>query len=188
MNKILLSMLSLLLFCAGNLKAQTITADEPEFAEQVLLLTDAASGKLLPKENASIKTKAAASMYLVGIGKVKERLTVEGKESSVSTKPGKVQLIIRAKDNETDPNSFINICKFEVKGKRRQFQVGEIGTFTGAKSNATSSVDYTAKKYGKSSYLVTIENAEPGEYGVTIGNPNSETEKNYLKISTFGVK
>lgn len=187
MDRIILSLIALFALCANKVSAQ-ITVAEPEFAEQVLLVTDNAHGTLLPKEAASIKTKAGASLYLVGIGKVKSRLTLEGAESSVTAKAGTVYLIVGAKDNTTDPESFIDICKFEVKSKRRQYQIAEDGTFSAAKTNSTSSVDFSAKKYGKSSYLIQINNATEGQYGILIGNPDSDTQKNNLKISTFGVK
>ncbi len=48
-------------------------------------------------------------------------------------------------------------------------------------------MDFNAKKYGESSYLVVLDNLEPGEYGVTVSNPNVQDEKNTLMIATFGI-
>ena len=63
-----------------NANAQ-VTVAEPEFAEETMLLTSDSEGILLKRENGSIKAKAAASMYLTGIGKVKSRLTLPGIKS-----------------------------------------------------------------------------------------------------------
>lgn len=47
-------------------------------------------------------------------------------------------------------------------------------------------VDFTAKKYGESSYLIEINHLEPGEYGITVTNPNNKDEKNLI-VSCFGI-
>lgn len=59
--------------------AQNVTVEEPEFAEETLLLTSDSEGTKLARENGSIKTKAGASIYIIGIGKVKSRLTLKEK-------------------------------------------------------------------------------------------------------------
>lgn len=175
-----------LLLCMNSF-AQ-VTVPEPEFAEETILLTSDDAGTKLTRENAIVKTKAGASLYLTGIGKIKTRITLKG-ISSVSPVKGKptTQLIIKAQDNNTDPNSFISIFKFEVKGKERRAQIGEAGTLSAAKTNSLASIDYKAKKYGESSYLILLEGLEAGEYGISLGDPNSLTEKNTLKITTFSV-
>ena len=82
------------------------------------MLTSDTEYQKLPRESGVIKTKAGASLYIVGIGKVKTRITLSGPTSSVSVPAGKdVRLIIKAANNSTDPESFINIFPFEVKGK-----------------------------------------------------------------------
>lgn len=169
--------------------AQNVTVEEPEFAEETLLLSSDTEGTKLSRENGSIKAKAGASLYLTGIGKVKSRLTLKGKESTSPIK-GKstTRLIIKASDNKTDPNSFINIFKFEVKGKERRHQLGEAGTYSATESNNLANVDYKAKKYGESSYYLVLENLEPGEYGIVLGDPNSENTKNIMKVTTFTVE
>lgn len=169
-------------------KAQ-VTVEEPEFAEQSLILTSDSEGVLLPRESASIKTKAGASMYLTGIGKIKSRITLDGNASKVKVAQGaSTRLVIRSVDNRTDPKSFINIFKFEVKKNKRQAQIGEVGTFTGSSVNSLNNIDFNAKKYGESSYLIVIDGLESGEYGVLLGDPNNVTEKNQLKVTTFAVE
>ena len=95
---------------------------------------------------------------------------------------------MKGANNNTDPNSFINIFKFQVKGNERRYQVAEAGTFSPTEKNNLAAIEYQAKKYGESSYLLTLTNLEPGEYGIYIGDPYTENTKNNMKITTFTVK
>ena len=135
------------------------------------------------------KSKAGASLYLTGIGKVKTRLTLQGAQSTSKAKGASTtKLIIKAVNNTTDPNSFISIFKFEVKGKERRYQLAESGTLSKTEENNLSSVEYKAKKYGQSSYLLVLEDLQPGEYGIVIGDPNNANTKNTMKVTTFTVE
>lgn len=186
MRKLLLLMM-LMVACVG-VKAQ-VSVDEPEFAEQILVLKSDSEGILLPRESASIKAKAAASLYLTGIGKVKSRITLDGNASGVKIgKSNVTRFIVRGADNNTDPKSFISIFKFEVKKNKRQAQIAEVGTFSGSSVNSLSHIDFNAKKYGESSYLIVIDNLESGEYGIMLGDPNQVTGKNQFKVTTFAVE
>jgi len=57
------------------------------------------------------------------------------------------------------------------------YHLAEAGTLSKTETNNLSSVDYKAKKYGKSSYLLVLEGLTPGEYGIVIGDPNHENTK-----------
>lgn len=170
-------------------KAQ-VTAAEPEFSEETLLLTSDSEGVILKRENGYVKAKAGASLYLTGIGKIKSRLTIDGVKSINTTKAQKTtRLILKAKDNDTDPNSFINIFKFQIyNNKERRYQLSEVGTLSAAKTTNLASVEFKAKKYGESSYLIQLEDLTPGVYGIVIGDPNNVNTKNALKVTTFTVE
>ena len=144
----------------------------------------------MSRENGTIKTKAGASLYLTGIGKVKSRLTLKGiKSTSKAVGGSTTRLIIKAADNKTDPNSFISVFKFEVKGKERRYQLAETGTLSKTESNNLSSVEYKAKKYGESSYYIVLEDLTAGEYGIVIGDPNPDIYGNiYTSLSWKGLK
>ena len=58
--------------------AQKVSIPEPEFADQTFLLTSNTEYVKLPRESGVVKTKAGASLYLVGIGKIKKRITMSG--------------------------------------------------------------------------------------------------------------
>lgn len=183
--------LFVLLFLVISLgaKAQTVNVQEPEFADEVLLLTSDSTASPLERENAYFKMKMGAGLYIVGVGKVKTRITLKG-----NTSPSKVvggtttRLIIKAKDNLTDPKSFISVMKFDVKSKERNSVYSEAGTFSSVKTGTGNYMDYKAKKYGESSYYVVLENLEAGEYGIMLGDPNTDSKKNDMKITTFSVK
>ncbi len=189
MRKII-SVLTIVLSCTiSNVWAQNVTVKEPEFAEETAMLISDNESVKLNRENGTIKTKAGASLYLTGIGKVKSRLTLKGKNSINKTiGSSTTRLIIKAIDNKTDPNSFISIFKFEIKGNERRYQIAEVGTLSKAESNNLSSIDYKAKKYGESSYYIVIEDLTPGEYGIILGDPNNTNTKNGMKITTFTVE
>lgn len=117
MKKLFLSFV-IALATLTSASAQNVTVKEPEFAEETLLLTSDSEGIKLSRENGTVKTKAGASLYLTGIGKVKTRLTLKGTKSTSKGVGGSTtRLIVKAKDNNTDPNSFISIFKFEVTKK-----------------------------------------------------------------------
>lgn len=163
---------------------------EPEFAEQIALLTSDTTSVILERENGYIKTKAGASLYLTGIGKIKSRITIDGiKSISKITGSKNTKLIVKAEDNKTDPKSFINVFKFDIyKNKERRYQLAEVGTLSATKTNNLSSVDFDAKKYGEASYLLSLSDLTPGEYGILLGDPNKENTKNSMKITTFTVE
>ena len=83
---------------------------------------------------------------------------------------------------------FISFFKFEVKKKKRQAQIAEVGTFSGSSVNSLSNIDFYAKKYGESSYLIEIDGLQSGEYGIVLGDPNKLTEKNQFKVTTFSIE
>ena len=35
---------------------------------------------------------------------------------------------------------------------------------------------------------IVIENLKPGEYGISLGDPDKRNEKNDMKVTTFSVK
>lgn len=182
---IILSLIALANICYANAQ---VRVEEPEFSEQAVYLTSDTTCVKLPRENSKIKTKAAASLYLTGIGKVKSRITINTESSPLSIKASPtLRIILKADNNATDPNSFITIFKFEQKGNRRQAQIAEAGTFTGSETNSLQTIQFNAKKYGESSYLIVIDNLGAGEYGINISDPNKLSGKNSFLITTFGV-
>jgi len=102
MKKVIPFITMLLLFALGNnVSAQEL---EPEFIGEVNLVKQDNSATLLDKENVQIKTKAGASLYLVGIGSVKSRITIKTPKASARVSKGEqFSLIVRAVDNNSAP-------------------------------------------------------------------------------------
>ena len=190
MKKLLAFMAFSTMFVAGKAQAVSSFPYEPEFIGETNLLSIAGTDTVaapLEKSRGKIKSKAGASLYLIGIGSVKTRIHVDGVTSSCVAKPGcTYRLIVKAADNRQDPNSFIQLIRFEQKKKERRCEIGKINTFKGSSSGIEQLVDYQAKRYGESSYLLSIDPG-PGEYGVLQSNPESKDEK-ALMVYCFTVE
>lgn len=166
-----------MLFCLTG--SAQIYVSEPDFVGEVVAISDDGNATPLEKVNAQVKIKD----QLMGLEK---KLYVNGKTSPVRLKSGKIQLIVRAVDNNTDPMSIIRVFEFSV-GKTRKATMEKENELTGAlSSNHYKYIGFIGKKYGESSYLLTINNIASGEYGITINNPNTVDEK-MLIVSCFGV-
>lgn len=169
---------------AGNAMAQNVT--EPEYIGQVAHIQEDGKHLILTKEEAQMKTKTSGFGYIPIPGsslldKGKTFLQVKGCSSPTKIDKGKVTFIIRVKDNNEDPKNALGIFKFEAKKKERRFMMAEVGILSGAKAiSSFNTIPYEVKKHGESSYLVTIGDLTPGEYGIVtsdIGN-----------VSTFSVE
>lgn len=162
--------------------------NEPEFIGEALLVSSDNVSTQLEKTTVQIKTKAAASVYLTGIGKVKTRINVEGTQSRARAKANDdFRLIIRAVDNNTDPMSIISIFEMEIKGKNRRAELSSYSTFGGSSDNNLELVPFVGKKYGESSYMIKLSDKKPGEYGIIVRNPNSLDERTTI-VATFGIE
>ena len=84
--KIKLLFLISILFCTGSYAQETVT--EPDFIGEVLVLNPDNSTTPLEKATVKIKTKANASVYLVGMGKVKTKINVDGPSAQVRLHQG----------------------------------------------------------------------------------------------------
>ncbi len=187
MKRLLIMLLASFSLCQINAQSN-VKISEPEFSGQIVYVKTPTEGILLPKENAQVKTKAGASVYIVGIGSVKSRLHITGKAAKTRVaKADQTAFIIRAVDNKTDPLQIINIIKFDIKGNARRAEMSKMNSFGGQSSNNMKRLEFNAKKYGKDSYYVVVDNMEAGEYGIYVTNPNEKDEKNSLVIATFGV-
>lgn len=138
------------------------------------------------KEEAEMKTKTSGFGYIPIPGsslldKGKTFLRVKGESSPNKVAKGKVQFVVRVKDHNEDPKTTIGVFQFEAKKKERRFMLAEVGVLSGLKATTSfNTVAYEVEKFGESSFLVTISDAAPGEYGVTTTN--------FGHISTFSVK
>ena len=165
-----------LLLLAGAAQAQTIpeTTPEPEFIGEIVTVP-------------SGRTRANASAVIFGIGKAKTKLIIEGPKAGVRLTVGQpASFIVRAVDNATDPMSIINVFRFEAKKDKRMAEMASVSSFGSVKSNKLERLSFTGRKFGESSYLITLDETPAGEYGITISNPNNIDEKQVI-VSTFAI-
>src|SRR5690554_616128 len=83
---------------------------EPEFIGEGYIINSDNSTLKLEKQTVQFKTKAGASVYLTGIGKIKTKIQINGCcSSSIYTPDDEIKIVVRAVDNQTDPLSIIQI-------------------------------------------------------------------------------
>lgn len=99
-----------------------------------------------------------------------------------------LQIVVRAVDNNSDPLSIITIYKFKAKASKRNVVISKdnLGTLMKSRTISKNQVRFSGKKFGKSSYLITLKGLVVGEYGIVVSNPNSIDEKRIV-VSCFAV-
>ncbi|WP_294213247.1 hypothetical protein [uncultured Chryseobacterium sp.] len=183
MRKTLL--LAAMSLCSISIYSQT--AQEPEFIGECLLLKPDQSTVLLEKHTTQTRSAMNAGMVITGFGSVKSKLQIDGCCSSTKVRQGDdIQFIVRAVDNNTDPMAIIKIFEFDSNKKFRRAEMASVNTFGTMKTNKLHYLNFTGKKYGQNSYLITLKDKPPGEYGITVTNPNSLDEKSTI-IATFSI-
>lgn len=164
---------------------QTIKITEPEFSGVILMVQNDSTGVPLEKQKSYVATKG---MSFAGIGKGSVVNLVNGTTSPVRTKSKtKLTFIVKVKDNSIDPTQIINLFKLEKNSDNRYVVVqkskaqGWVGASAGATTMDINFLSFTAKKYGTSSYIITVDpSIEPGEYAMTI-------EGSRFMFNLFGV-
>lgn len=183
MKKNLLFLLALLSVLVSN--AQTY--NEPDFVGECLVITNDSSTTLLPKEISTTRSAGNTSLFLTGFGSVKEKIQLNGCCSALFfPKEDKIQFIVKAVDNNSDPLTIVKIIKFDNNKKKRTATKSSTNNFGTTNQNKLDFITYTAKKYGENSYLIIVNNLENGEYGIIVSNPNHLDQKQMV-ISTFAV-
>lgn len=153
---------------------------EPKWVGEVKFLTienDDTVSTSVEKANIQVKTTQSAGRLLVGIGNVRQKVIIKGAKSPLQVSPTKpFVLVVKCKDNDIDPTTFINVIKFEEKRKERRTELAMKNWVGNVSEGNMKLVPFTADQYGKSSYILTIQPQE-GEFGIRIVNPNVVDEK-----------
>ena len=177
--------------CAVGMTAfgqTTVNVDEPEYIGEAVSVSAENVATPLEKQSVKIQTKAGASVYLVGIGKVKSKMVIEGGSSPVLMKAGDpLTFVVKSFDNKSDPLSIISVVKFEASKKNRKSELVSAGTFSGASTNNQNYIKYQSKKYKDSSYVLRLEPMDVGEYGIIVSNPNALANSNTI-VACFSVQ
>ena len=178
---------------------------EPEFVNSYCILTSESSLEILPTEIGTInsyqnnsrklssvvdKVSSKQSVAMDSIPSTKEMdIVIKGPHSSyVIPKDMKtISLVIKAKDNESDPMGLYRIVRFNSSKKDRHIQWMEFSPVLLGSEKAQKSgyINFIAHKYGEQSYTLTFPENEmiPGEYGIFLSTINGTT----IPIGTFSI-
>lgn len=165
--------------------AQQVKMAEPEYIGQVAVVNADSTTALMQVEKTSVKTKSnglgfvpVAGMFL---NKGMSYLVVPGTHGTVALPKDKVKFIVRVDNHDEDPTKKIGIIKFEIKKKERRFLMASGGLFSGFSAETNyNNVKYDAKKLGKSSFFISIDGIESGEYAIVT--------KDLSSVATFSVE
>lgn len=115
----------------------------------------------------------------------------DGKSSAYVYKhDGKdVRFIIKGENNEQDPMGIYRIVKFQVLGKERRIQWMEFAPSLIRSDEVRKGgyVPFSGHKYGKQSYILTVDakEIETGEYGIFYMDIITST---MIPVGTFSIK
>ena len=143
-------------------KFKNVRIIEPDFSETAVFVNDSiGNGVLLEQQTATM-------------GKVKLRSKETSLEvnyccSIVFADTINSQFIVRVSDNSINPYDLVSIVKMKIENTKRVWNTSK-----------SEKVEFKAKKYGTSSYLITVPRFTPGQYGICFMNSNS--------VNLFGVK
>ncbi len=155
------------------LLGQQVNVEEPSFEGEIIHASASNESVDLEYQTASVKTKASVGAMLTGIGKVKSRVSVRGKISTtILPQQSTYYFIYNHGDNSKNPKNLAQLIKFEKKGKNRVAEISSVSVTTGSQSSGdVESILFKGKKYQDStmSYLLIVENLEPGHYGWFVG-------------------
>lgn len=178
--------LTLCLLCAIYVSAQNF---EPKWVGEVNIIQMVKGDTTVVKTEkctAQIKTSNSAGLIIVGIGNTRSKIVIKGKQSTTQIPmTDVVQLIVKCKDNESDPSSFIQIVKFEEKKKERKAELANVNWLGNVSEGNMKFMPFNADVYGKTSYILEMP-VEEGEYGIRVMNPNEKDEKIIL-FYCFGI-
>lgn len=174
------------LFLAFSVNAQNV--EEPDFVGECIVVRGDNSTVLLEKSTSQLKTSAGAGVIIAGIGSIKSKIVIDGCCASNKFKSNEdFKIIVKAVDNNTDPMAIVKVFRFEATKKNRKAEIASVNTFGTTKNNNLIYLPFTAKKFGASSYIITLKEKPVGEFGITVSNPNNLDEKSTV-VSTFSIQ
>lgn len=146
-----------------NNSAQAITP-KPDFIGKVVTISADEGAIMLEKANAQCKVKD----QFIGL----EKKYSQEEKSPKCLKKGKLHLIVRAVDNNTESISifFVERIRKDIIAKQNEITAN-------FSENYFKHIPFSGNKYITNSYSLIINNIKEREYGITINNPNTVTKK-----------
>ncbi len=165
-----------------TLNAQDVKVQEPDFVGQALILKADGTTDLIDRVEAKVITKMKFR------GGYTQTVSLEGCCSSVATEAvnGVVKVIIKVADNKQDPIDVLQIVNFDKSKRERSSEIASLSAIKGLdQGGKVRKVSFYGKKYGESSYLLTISIPASGEYGIFI---QGKANQSGIFVSAFNVK
>lgn len=155
-----------LLILFNNAISQNKDIPKPDFADQVMYF-DTLNNSLVKLEN--VKPEYRAKAIALGYGGAKMLISLKGQKSPVRISSNKPQVfLIRLKDPDVDPNTFINFSTFNSSKIRREAEYMKIITFSGGAENVNEKQKIVIEKISDNICAITFkEPLKPGEYTFT---------------------
>jgi len=151
--------------------AQFSDFPEPEWINEILFVNHH-DKKLqeLERKEAINDLRQSAGMQLGIVVNVKTKLKVKGASSPIELRPffGRIQFVYKVDDNKLNPKDLVRLYEWKAEGRYRTILIGQLKR-SGTTAGYGNPIGFRAQKYKSSSYLITIENLPPGEYGFSIG-------------------
>lgn len=117
----------------------------------------------------------------------KVKIRLKPKYSHLRAKLGEQKIIIRVSDHNTNPADIILVGKFSGK-RTRKITLKETNDITGTGPYSLrwhEKIPFKAEKYGASSFLLTLDIKESGEYCILLNTLNNIDDK--IVLACFGV-
>ena len=168
---------------------QDITVPEPEYFGNVVYVKNNKAVDL-EKQKVHVTVKAGASLYITGLGKIKQQIVINGNSSDVKIEEDRnLKFIIKVVDNKYDPFDIVEIFKLEKHNDTRSLLTAETGSFSGSKAGDMVRVAYKATKYGNNSFLINVPSIGMGEYAfnIKIRDGNGAKDESSFTLHLFAV-
>ena len=160
-NLLILTFLLFSIAQANCQKVKNIRITEPEFSGTAVFVNDTiGNGILLEQQTATMEE---------GYCDIKVFSEVNSCCSTVFADTINSQFIVRVPDNSINPYDVISIIKMKIENTKRTWKYSKPET-----------VEFKAKKYGTSSYIISVPKFTLGQYAISFKNSNS--------VNLFGVK
>jgi hypothetical protein len=167
MKSLLLASLVIIssLIFSNKLNAQSSKLIEPEFAGAGFILYQDSTTEDLErgKIKATIKTKGLLNP-LVSINLETDGCCSTTKIENTNTP---IKLVIKSLDNNSDPTNIYKVLKFEKDKKGNRIATISQSNLLSSSLKAEQKLDeqlFSGKKFGNSSYILSLTITKPGEY------------------------
>ncbi|MBZ0327187.1 MAG: hypothetical protein K8F54_06240 [Altibacter sp.] len=155
--------------------SQDISIPEPEFIGEIVYVASDNNPVDLEMQTASIRSGKSVGRMVTGAGKNKVLVVVKGAKSPVRIKKSDtIYFVYNNGSNDITPRKVIQLLEFESEKKTREYLFANSSNLTGQTTQGELNlINYKAKKYGETSYLIIVSNLPVGEYAFFLGDEES---------------